>query len=139
MMAAPMTTPLTVPSPPIRLVPPITAAAMASSSYPCPATDCDTPSRAISRMPVSAAENPDSVYARILIREMRTPDSRAASSLPPMAYNWRPQTVWFKSRPISRAKKVMMITGTGISQMEPWPRNMNESEKPEIGQPLVTT
>ncbi len=55
-----MTVPETVPMPPVSEVPPITAAAMASSSYITPSLGCAVTRRDISTQPVSPASAPDS-------------------------------------------------------------------------------
>ena len=85
MISAPISVPPSVPSPPIRLVPPMTVAAMASSSYMIPAMGCAELSRAVSRTAATALASPDTPYTIVLWSRTLTPDSRVASSLPPMA------------------------------------------------------
>src|SRR6185503_19618393 len=59
MISAPTSVPASVPSPPIRLVPPITVAAMASSSYIMPAIGCAELSRAVRITAATALINPE--------------------------------------------------------------------------------
>ena len=86
MMKAPTTVPQMVPSPPIRLVPPRTTAAIASSSNPTPVFGCAELSRAARTRPASPARTPPRTYTRIWIPARLIPASRAASALPPTAY-----------------------------------------------------
>ena len=60
MISAPIKVPDTRPSPPIRLVPPITAAAMAYSSYISPARGEAAFRRAVSSTAAMPAQPPDS-------------------------------------------------------------------------------
>ncbi len=59
-ISAPISVPDALPVPPARLAPPMTTAAMASSSYPCAACGCAEDSREASTMPATAANSPDS-------------------------------------------------------------------------------
>ena len=59
MISAPTSVPASVPSPPIRLVPPITVAAMASSSYIMPAIGCAELSRAVRMIAATALISPE--------------------------------------------------------------------------------
>ena len=61
MMKAPMIVPRIVPSPPLNDVPPITTAAMASSSYPAPKAGCAEFSRAAMITPAKPLKAPPSV------------------------------------------------------------------------------
>ncbi len=58
MMRAPIRVPITDPEPPMRLVPPITTAAIASSSYMMPAIGWAELSRATRRSAVTALSSP---------------------------------------------------------------------------------
>ena len=61
----PITVPQTRPNPPRRLVPPITTAAIASSSAPSPRPDVETEfMRELSRSPANPASNPMIAYTR---------------------------------------------------------------------------
>ena len=74
-----------LPSPPNRLVPPITIAAIVSSSQPAPPSGTPLDERTTSTTPVSPASRPDAVKTQILMRVTPTPASRAVVSLPPIA------------------------------------------------------
>ena len=67
MISAPIRVPSTVPSPPIRLVPPMTVAAIASSSYIMPAMGCAEFSRAVSRIAASPLSSPASAVDQRLV------------------------------------------------------------------------
>src|SRR5713226_9843779 len=82
---APSTAPNTVPRPPIKLVPPITHEAIASSSIKVPASGEALPTRAVCRIEASPASAPISQNAARMYRFKLIPDSRAASALPPIA------------------------------------------------------
>ena len=88
---APSSADQTKPRPPNRLVPAITGPAIASSST-SPLPDCwlTASSREAARMPPAAASVEASVKTLTLIRLIRIPARRAASSLPPTAKMWRP-------------------------------------------------
>ena len=76
----------TSPRPPKRLVPPMTAAAIASiSSVPPPAFRSALLRRATRTMPPSPDIAPEIMKTRILIRATLIPARRAASALPPTA------------------------------------------------------
>src|SRR6266540_3594811 len=85
MISAPIKVPTTVPSPPSKLVPPITVAAIASNSYDIPAMGCAEFNRAVSRIAAKPLNNPAIPYTIVLYSLTLMPDSNAASSLPPMA------------------------------------------------------
>ncbi len=84
--AAPSTALRTSPRPPNRLVPPITAAEIASSSSVPPpwsgATELRRPART---MPPTPAMKPEIMKTMIRIRATLMPARRAASALPPTA------------------------------------------------------
>lgn len=61
----------------------MTAAPMATSSYPLPAAGCPTLSRAVSRIPETAASDEAMTNTLTLIRRTRMPESLAASSFDP--------------------------------------------------------
>lgn len=82
---APITAPATLPMPPARLVPPMTQAAMASSSAILPAEGDPAPSRELRISPAMATIRPLMANTASLVRSTLIPDRRAASRLPPMA------------------------------------------------------
>lgn len=59
-MSAPIRVPDALPTPPARLAPPMTTAAMASSSYPWAACGWAETRREARTMPATAAKRPDS-------------------------------------------------------------------------------
>ena len=91
---APSTALRIVPRPPNRLVPPITAAAIEYSRIVPPPVDVSTDdSREASTMPPNAAIVEEIMNTMITTRETLMPARRAASTLPPTAYTWRPKLV----------------------------------------------
>ena len=82
---APMAVPETVPTPPISDVPPMTALAIASSSYITPSFGCAVTRRDISTHPAIPASKPDSTYVNSFTPCTFTPDKRAASAFEPTA------------------------------------------------------
>ncbi len=64
MMQAPMMTPSTLPEPPASDVPPITAAAMASSSQPVPVSGCAELKRETRMIPERPRSRPRSCRGR---------------------------------------------------------------------------
>ena len=86
MSAAPSRAPRIVPRPPARLVPPMIAAVMASSSRNRPALPETAPlTRAVKATPVMPYAKPAMTKSQKMARPTFTPASRAASGLPPMA------------------------------------------------------
>ena len=84
--AAPSTALRMLPRPPKRLVPPITAAEIASrSSVPPPWSGATERTFAASTMPPTPAISPEIMKTRIRIRATLMPARRAASALPPTA------------------------------------------------------
>lgn len=84
----------TLPRPPIRLVPPITTAAITWSSKPIRmfgSADCI---RAVSITAATAASVPHSAKTITLIGRGSMPERRTASSFVPMATMYRPNTVY---------------------------------------------
>ena len=82
---APKKLPTIVPEPPSVLTPPTTAAAIDSSSRPCPAVTVSVPKRASTRNPPSPANAPQAVNAATVVRRTGSPVCSAASGLEPMA------------------------------------------------------
>jgi hypothetical protein len=74
-----------MPSPPLMLTPPTTAAATDCSSTPWPATTVMLPKRARKMKPASPASAPLSTKAVKTMRCAGKPAMRAASGLEPMA------------------------------------------------------
>ena len=85
MIREPISVPKMRPSPPARLVPPTTTAAITCSSYIMPALGRPPLNRAASTMPLNPDSPPHRAYTRISTPNTGTPDSRAASALPPTA------------------------------------------------------
>ena len=81
----PAKVPKMVPTPPVKLVPPMIAPVMASNSYPTPAAGCPEFNRAINSTPPIAEKTPQMMKAKILMRRTLIPAATAASSLPPIA------------------------------------------------------
>ena len=88
MIRHPSTVPRIELRPPESDVPPITTAAIESSSYPMPAFGSVASSRPVTISPATADSSPHSVYAASLILSTRNPVSNAARSLPPTAYKY---------------------------------------------------
>ena len=76
---------LIFPFPPVKLVPPSTTAAIASSSYPSPAVGCAEYNLEVIITPATAANIPLIVYTAIFILSVLSPDNLAASSFDPNA------------------------------------------------------
>eukprot|EP01022_Parablepharisma_sp_SALTPOND_P020740 TRINITY_DN385_c0_g1_i13.p1 TRINITY_DN385_c0_g1~~TRINITY_DN385_c0_g1_i13.p1 ORF type:complete len:868 (-),score=317.47 TRINITY_DN385_c0_g1_i13:3732-6335(-) len=93
MMSAPTTVPQIVPTPPIRLVPPSTTAAIASSSQPLPQLPLAPYRRLADIAPASPENRPLMAYTNSSTRPTRMPVRRAACRLPPMAQMCMPSTV----------------------------------------------
>src|SRR5438552_581892 len=94
MRRAPTTPSLRLPRPPKRLVPPMTAAEIASRRIvPPPAFRSTEVRRAAKTTPPSAAIALEIMKTRIRIRLTAMPARRAASALPPTAYTCRPNVV----------------------------------------------
>src|SRR5262249_5973193 len=75
----------TAPSPPLMLVPPMRIAAIALISRPIPASAWPVATRDADRTPAVPAASPLMTKVIVWIRLTRTPDSLAASELPPTA------------------------------------------------------
>jgi len=75
---------MTEPRPPIRLVPPITTAAITTSSAPIPALGSAASSREHCIIPASPASSPSTANTLIFRGRVSTPARRIASSLVPM-------------------------------------------------------
>ena len=71
---APSSAPHTVPWPPSSEVPPMTAAAMASSSIVRPASEVAEPTRAVSTIPAAPAITPIKVKTPTMWRSMLMPE-----------------------------------------------------------------
>ncbi|KYG08612.1 hypothetical protein BE21_22760 [Sorangium cellulosum] len=93
MSSAPITLPATLPSPPESGAPPMTTAAMTSSSRPTESVGSPTVSVENSITPATPARRLDRVYTAIFTRPVSMPHSRAAASLLPTANTWRPKRV----------------------------------------------
>ncbi len=86
MMIAPSTAPGTVPMPPENDVPPMTAAAMTSSSFWTPRLVTAELSLAVWMAALTATRTPIRTNVSITVRRVLMPLSSAASGLPPYAY-----------------------------------------------------
>src|SRR5580658_7607156 len=115
MSRAPKKVPITLPRPPIRLVPPTTTAAIdSSSSSPVPVWGEPDEKRAMYKKPTMAAQPPLIIYTIVLTRATLIPARRAASSLPPIAKTYRPKRVRFKSTDAATMTTSIQTTGTGM-------------------------
>ena len=85
MKSAPITTFITLPTPPEAETPPMKQAAMTSSSNELPALGVAELRRAATTMPASAASTPILAKVKKISRSVLTPESCAASRLPPIA------------------------------------------------------
>src|SRR3954451_20937548 len=113
-MKTPTTVPTIVPTPPNRLVPPMTMAAIASRfSVVLPAMDV-VPKRASDSAPANPASAPHSAYTLIKCRSTLTPVRRTPSSLEPIAYVYRPNRVWARMIPNTSATTAAITTSHGI-------------------------
>ena len=90
-------TPSVVPTrelcPPRNEVPPSSTAAITSSSMPAPISGEPAWMRPTNRIAASPTSTPLTANTAIRTRSTVMPDSRAACSLPPTAYTWRPKLV----------------------------------------------
>ena len=82
---APSTAPAIVPMPPVNEVPPMTAAAITSSSFWTPRLVTAPFSRAVWTAALIATRMPIKMYVRTIVSRTLMPPSSAASGLPPMA------------------------------------------------------
>ena len=115
MTMAPNTVPLILPLPPVIEVPPSTQAAMASSSYPLPTEGWPEYILEQSTSPANAERSPDIVNTMISIFLIGTPESLAASRLPPIAYTYVPNFVLLRMKLNSMMSTTMYTTGSGIT------------------------
>ena len=81
---APMTEPMIEPDPPVSSVPPITTAAIASSSQPMPVMFWALPSREVYTTPPMAASVPLITYTDSFVRRTGNPMRLADGSDPPI-------------------------------------------------------
>src|SRR5215207_370311 len=95
MIRPPIKAPVTVPIPPVTAAPPMKTAAMASSSKPVPAPGSAELLRAVNVIPAMAARKPMLTKSQKSTLLVFTPDSCAASRLPPRAYTCLPKTLRF--------------------------------------------
>src|ERR1700731_4422304 len=105
MSSAPTMAPKTVPIPPVRAVPPITAAATACSSSPSPIDGSGEPSRKTWIVPANPASIEQITKQIILTRQTGTPNAAAASIKPPVAWIQLP-----KFEPLSMTQAMSAIT-----------------------------
>ena len=82
---APISAPTIFPFPPIKLVPPITHAAIASSSYILPALTVAAFNLLVKRTPATPARPPIVIKTHSVFRLILIPDNAAASWFPPIA------------------------------------------------------
>src|SRR5215212_1391119 len=95
MIRPPIKAPVTVPMTPVTAAPPMKTAAMASSSKPVPAPGSAELLRAVNVIPAMAARKPMLTKSQKSTLLVFTPDSCAASRLPPRAYTCLPKTLRF--------------------------------------------
>ena len=91
--SAPITGPVIVPRPPVRLTPPSTTAATELSRNEVFAAGSAAPIRATRRIEPIPASTPEIAYTAILIRAVLMPVAVAASAEPPVASTWVPKRV----------------------------------------------
>ncbi len=116
----------TDPWPPIRLVPPMTTAAIAASSRPMPPLGSAEDSRATWKTAPSAASVPEMTNVASRIRRVARPANLAAGSFEPTATRWRPQTV--------RVSRTWPIRTTATAA-----RKAGEAPTPAIGRASHST
>ena len=85
MIKTPTIVPHSLPFPPDKLVPPITTAAIASSSYETPACGKPADTRDDKIIAAKPDNKPHIVYTKIFTFFTLIPDTKAACSLPPIA------------------------------------------------------
>src|SRR5260370_32813500 len=90
---APNSAPTTVPYPPVRNVPPITAAMIASNSFNWPRPASAEPKSKTCEAPNTAAQKAENMNSVILTLLTGTPSERAALSSPPDAMIQLPKRV----------------------------------------------
>ena len=96
--AVPTTAPMMLPYPPLSRVPPITTAAMTSSSRPSPRRGSTDLRRHTWSTPASAARPPQMTKLITRVRSTSTPWARAASPCPPVAKTALPKRVRVSNR-----------------------------------------
>ena len=111
----------TVPRPPNRLVPPMTAAAIALSNTSPPPADWLTASRRdAARTPPRAAKNDAIVNTAIRTRSTLIPARRAASALPPTAKIIRPNRVRLATKSMTTMTAMRMTSDSGRPRAGSW-------------------
>src|SRR5476649_435698 len=93
MISTPMKVLMTEPRPPIRLVPPMTTAAITCNSMPTPPFGSAASRRDTWNSAPTPDSKPISAYTSTLRGRGAMPDRRTASSLVPMPIQWRPSTL----------------------------------------------
>ena len=128
MISTPKKVLTTEPRPPIRLVPPMTTAAITCSSMPTPAFGSAASRRADCMRPARPASSPVSANTMMRIGRGSTPASRMASSLVPMPTTCRPNTVRVSTAwPITTSTTAI----TKATEMPP----IQGAARPEIASP----
>ncbi len=75
----------------------------------------------VSRIPTIAADSATMTNPVTRTRRMRTPDRRAASGLPPIAYMYRPSSVWSSSTQSTIAITAAIQIWLLSPRISPWP------------------
>ena len=89
---------MTEPRPPIRLVPPITTAAITCNSMPTPPFGSAASRRETWNSAPTPASKPIKANTSTFDGFVLMPDKRTASSFVPMPIQWRPSTVRVSTR-----------------------------------------
>src|SRR5580704_1427206 len=140
--SAPTIAPSTVPTPPVKAVPPITADATACNSSPSPIEGSGEPNRKTSIVPAKPASTAHITKQVILTHQTGTPIDAAASRKPPVA---RIQLPKFEPFSIAPATSAMMANQMNEARsIPPGPTNwvntpIGRSLDSSGGNPPVTT
>src|ERR1700751_255354 len=131
MSSAPMMAPNTVPTPPIKAVPPMTAAATACSSSPSPIEGTGAPNRKTLIVPPKPASMAHMTKQVIFTRLTGTPIAAAASKKPPVARIQLP-----KFEPPSIAAAITDMMANQINEARIIPPGPTNCAKPPVGRSL---
>lgn len=113
-MIAPITVPVIVPTPPIKLVPPIITDAIASSSKPVPRLGEAPFNLDANKIPEAELKTPVITKTLTFALRILIPESQATFSLPPIAYNLRPNFVLRRIYTNINTITEKIATGIGI-------------------------
>src|SRR4051794_7867827 len=119
--SAPSTAPTTDPEPPVRLVPPMMAEAMTTSSKPTPVFGLPLLKNATAISATSAQTPPMIAVTTIVYRRNGIPEKRPARLLLPIACNRQPNAVWLSSTYPAAHRTIITQTLAGRPRMFPPP------------------